>query len=70
MLDRDISAVSYVIHTLLHTLGIALCQTHLTSGAVGSGNLALNFLNLISGGYEEKHYDDGGAKQGTEYPWS
>jgi hypothetical protein len=25
---------------------------------------------LISGGYEEKHYDDGGAKQGTEYPWS
>jgi len=37
---------------------------------VGSGNLALNFLNLISGGYEEKHYDDGGAKQGTEYPWS
>jgi hypothetical protein len=60
----------FILRTYLHDLGVALCQTHLSYGIVGSGNMAVNFSNLISGGYEEKYYDDGGAKQGTEYSWS
>jgi hypothetical protein len=33
-------------------------------------NFAMNFLSIVSGGYEEKYYDDGGAKQSSKHSWS
>jgi hypothetical protein len=62
--------LSYAPCALLYALGITLCKAHLTNRVLRSGDLAMKFFTLISGRYEEKHYDDGGAKQGTEYSWS